>query len=391
MRGAVERRQQFDRFHLPRSIRYALAGLLTTVALLLRLWIAPQDVGVPFITFFPAVALSAIVGGLWPGMLSAGLGALLATYFFLPPIREAEFGLWSTIVFLFDGILVCTAIEAMHRYHRDHTRMVGELKRSRIEADNARRAAELANQTKTDFLANMSHELRTPLNAIIGFSDSMLAEMFGPLSQKYTEYTGYIHQSGQHLLALINDLLDMSAIEAGKFKLIDEIFDLEQAIIACLHMIQPRAEQGNVAVVNALPTLPWVSADRRRFTQIMLNLLSNAVKFTPAHGTVTVSARTDASGSLLVTVADTGIGMDTNDLARAMEPFSQVKNGLQRAHEGTGLGLPMSKSLVQLLGGELSINSQPNQGTTVTVQVPSWRLVPPYPGQLNRAQPGHRD
>ncbi|MBI2236317.1 MAG: hypothetical protein HYU60_05085 [Magnetospirillum sp.] len=281
----------------------------------------------------------------------------------------------SIVVFLVDGLLVSSAIEAMHRYFRDYIGIVSDLERSQAEAEEARREADLANRAKSDFLANISHELRTPLNAIIGFSDSMLAQSFGPLAPKYAEYASDIHESGQHLHALINDLLDMAAVEAGKLVLAEETFALDQAITFCLRMIHPRAAQGGVQIVDALPPLPRVRGDRRRITQIVLNLLSNAVKFTPRDGSVTVSARIEPSGGLSLMVADTGIGMDADGVARALQPFAQVENRLQRAHEGTGLGLPVSKSLAQMHGGDLSIESHPGKGTTVCLGIPRERVV----------------
>jgi signal transduction histidine kinase len=387
VRKMMEQRPASDHFGSRRPVGYVLALALTGIALLLRLWIAPQDAGIPFITFFPAVALSAILGGLWPGVLSAVLCTVLATYFFLPPFEDANFGVWSIAVFLGDGVLVSTAIEAMHRYYRDYILAVHDLEQSRAEAEEARQTAELANRTKTDFLANMSHELRTPLNAIIGFSDTMLAETFGPLAPKYAEYASDIHQSGQHLLALINDLLDMSAIEAGKLVLTEETFNLKQAITPCLRMIQSRAEQGGVAIVDAVPNLPPVIADQRRITQIVLNLMSNAVKFTPVHGAVTISAQTEPTGGITITVADTGIGMNADGVARAMLPFAQINNRLQRAQEGTGLGLPVSRSLAQLHGGDLSIDSLPGKGTIVCLYIPAKRVVTHEPRAAKNAPP----
>jgi signal transduction histidine kinase len=375
VRRTMERQPAFDRFALGRPLRHGLAVAFTGLAVLVRLGIAPPGAGIPFITFFPAVALSAIVGGLWPGLLSAALGVALALWLFMPPFGDPHFGALRIVVFLGQSVLVCTAIEAMHFYYRDYTRVARDLVRERGEAEEARCAAEVANRCKSDFLTNMSHELRTPLNAIIGFSDTILAQPFGALAPKYAEYAADIHESGQLLLALINDMLAMSAIEANKLTLHEESFDLGEAIASCLRMIRPRAEQGGVAVVQAVPPLPAVHADRRRIVQIVLNLLSNAVKFTPVGGTVTVAAEVGASGGLVVAVADIGIGMDEAGIARALQPFGQVRNSLQKAHEGTGLGLPVSRSLAQLHGGDLVIESRVGRGTTVRLCLPSWRVV----------------
>lgn len=375
LRKTMGRHPAFDRFGLRRPIRYGSAVVLTGLALLLRLLIAPMDAGVPFVTFFPAIALSAIIGGFWPGMLTTVASAMLVARFFLPPMESAHPVEWSFATFLVSGFLVSSVIEAMHRYYRDYTRVLGDLERSRAEADEARHAAESASGAKSDFLTNMSHELRTPLNAIIGFSDTMLAEPFGPLPPKYAEYAADIHASGLHLHTLINDLLDMSAIEAGKVTLDEEVFDLEQVVTPCIRMIRPRANQGGVEIIDELPPLPRVRADRRRFTQIVLNLLSNAVKFTPPQGSVTVSARTGPSGGIAVIVADTGIGMDDAGIAEALQPFGQVRGELHIAREGSGLGLPVSRSLALLHGGDLTIESRLGAGTTVFLRIPSERVI----------------
>ncbi|CAA7620438.1 putative Histidine kinase [Candidatus Terasakiella magnetica] len=375
LRKTMERHPAFDRFGLRRSIRYGAAVVLTGLALWLRLLIAPVDAGIPFVTFFPAIALTAIVGGFWPSMFTTVASAMLVARFFLSPMESAHPVEWSFATFLVSGFLVSTVIEAMHRYYRDYTRVLHDLERSRAEADEARQAAERASGAKSDFLTGMSHELRTPLNAIIGFSDTMLAEPFGPLPTKYAEYAADIHASGLHLHTLINDLLDMSAIEAGKVTLDEEVFDLDQVVTPCIRMIRPRAEQGCVEIIDELPPLPQVCADRRRITQIVLNLLSNAVKFTPPQGRVTVSARTGPSGGIAVVVADTGIGMDDIDIAKALEPFGQIRGEMHIAREGTGLGLPVSRSLARLHGGDLTIESRPRAGTTVYLRIPSERVV----------------
>ena len=257
--------------------------------------------------------------------------------------------------------------------HEDITRR----KEAELGLHMALEKAEIANRAKSELLANMSHELRTPLNAIIGFSESMMEETFGPIgSDKNREYLGDIHQSGQHLLELINDILDASAIEAGALELQEENVNLIQVVDASVRLVQSRAEAGKVSVTASLdPEVPLIFADRRRIMQVMLNLLSNAVKFTAEGGEVTVSTQLNDDGSLAVTVDDSGVGMDTNELEKALTQFGQVDSGLNRKHEGTGLGLPLTKGLIELHGGTLKIESEKGHGTLITVTFPKERVT----------------
>lgn len=236
--------------------------------------------------------------------------------------------------------------------------------------------AEVANRTKSDLMANMSHELRTPLNAIIGFSGSMKSETFGSLNDKYKEYAHDINISGEHLLDLINDILDASAIEAGKLKLVEENMDVGKVFEATLRMVNDRADEGNIRLTsNTNDGLPKIHADKRRLIQILLNLLTNAIKFTPPGGEVSITASLDGGDAYIFTVTDTGIGMDEEDLAKAMSKFGQVDSSLSRKHEGTGLGLPLAKGLVDLHDGTFEIESEKGKGTTVTVRFPPERTV----------------
>ncbi|MBF0093316.1 MAG: PAS domain-containing protein [Alphaproteobacteria bacterium] len=258
-------------------------------------------------------------------------------------------------------------------------------KQAEIALINAKEQAEIANRTKTEFLANMSHELRTPLNAVIGFSEIILTEVFGPLANaQYKEYVTHIFDSGRHLLEVINDILDVSRIEVGKLELSEEEVFLTKLVEAVGRLVQTRATAGGLTLtLIASPDLPSVRGDQRRLKQILLNLLGNAIKFTPAGGVVTLETTLDRDGALCIDVRDTGVGMTQEQISVAMAPFSQIDGALSRRHEGTGLGLPLSKSLVEMHGGSLVVSSSPGVGTTVRVRIPKERVLhvpmPPHP------------
>jgi len=252
--------------------------------------------------------------------------------------------------------------------------------RKRVEADlrRAKEEAELASRTKTEFLANMSHELRTPLNAIIGFAEIMYGEVFGALGDaRYGEYAADIRDSGQHLLNLINDLLDVSKIEFGKVELTEETVDLATIIDSCMRLMRDRADQAGLDLTaHTSSDLPYLHADARRLKQILLNLMSNAVKFTPAGGRVTVRATVDEDG-IKIAVSDTGIGIAPHDLEKALRPFGQIDSRMTRKYQGSGLGLPLTKSMIELHGGSLRLESAVGRGSTATLSLPAARLVAP--------------
>ncbi|HEX9465335.1 MAG TPA: HAMP domain-containing sensor histidine kinase, partial [Alphaproteobacteria bacterium] len=247
------------------------------------------------------------------------------------------------------------------------------------ESEAARSEAVAANRTKSEFLANMSHELRTPLNAILGFSEAMQMQMFGPLgSDKYDEYVGHINESGAHLLALINDILDISKIEFGKQVLDESEIDLGRTIRSSITLVRERARVGNVRIVdNLLSQLVRVVADERKVKQILLNLLSNAVKFTPPGGAVTLSWDVDDLKGVVIEIVDTGVGIPAGQLGKVLEPFGQVQTSLVRRSEGSGLGLPLAKAFVELHGGTFELESQVDVGTHVRFSLPPWRILKP--------------
>ncbi|MBT5941938.1 MAG: PAS domain-containing protein [Rhodospirillaceae bacterium] len=245
------------------------------------------------------------------------------------------------------------------------------------DLENARIQAETANRSKSEFLANMSHELRTPLNAIIGFSEVLNEKIFGEMAnQQQSEYILNIHESGQHLLDLINDILDVSAIEAEKFELNESNVQLRDTVESAIRMVKDRAQHAGIIVIDNIGEAPpMICVDERRFKQIVVNLLSNAVKFTRNGGTVSIDSDITSKGDLAITIKDTGIGMDQKGLETALEKFGQVHNNDSSPTDGTGLGLPLTKGLVEAHGGKLDIKSSIGQGTTVCIEIPGSRIL----------------
>jgi two-component system cell cycle sensor histidine kinase PleC len=250
-----------------------------------------------------------------------------------------------------------------------------EIGRRFKETVEAREAAEAASRAKSRFLANMSHELRTPLNAIIGFADMMTHEIFGPLGNpRYREYISSIHKSGQHLLDLINDILDVAKIEAGKSDLNIKEMNLVEAVDECIRTVAERAAQGGVSLNVAIPAHDLTcSADQRAIKQIVLNLLSNAIKFTPAGGQVDVALQAD-DGLVHIEIRDNGIGVAAEDLPRLTKPFEQVCDDPMLTKAGTGLGLALVRALVEQHGGRFKIDSPDQHGTIATVELPRFAV-----------------
>lgn len=251
----------------------------------------------------------------------------------------------------------------------------------RVEVEKAYRAArddaETANRAKSAFLANMSHELRTPLNSIIGFSDSLLAETLGPLANpRQYEYLNFVKSAGEHLLDVINDILDLSRIEAGKLELEENDVDLSSAISETVQLMSERAKTAGLLLINHIPDdLQRIRADERQIKQVVINLLSNALKFTTRGGRIEVSATVTTGGALEIHFSDTGIGIAQEDLERVQQPFAQIADALTRKHEGTGLGLAIVKSIIAMHGGDFRLESTVGEGTTAIVTIPPSRVL----------------
>lgn len=275
--------------------------------------------------------------------------------------------------------LLCLILYLIVRWAEKMIRQQGTiLEKNERELMQAMKKAEAASIAKSEFLASMSHELRTPLNAIIGFSETMKRKVFGPLGcENYEVYANDIFRAGTHLHELINDILDVSAIEAGSVQLHEEETDVSIIANNSLRLIQPRAERRNVPLVLELAeNLPPLLVDQRRLKQILLNLLSNAVKFTRRHTEVVLKIALDNEGAMVFSVIDKGIGMTKEEVEKALQPFGQVDSSLNRQYEGTGLGLPLTKELVHLHGGKFKVESVKGKGTLIEATFPAYRVSP---------------
>lgn len=258
-------------------------------------------------------------------------------------------------------------------------RLIGELEQARLASDEARKHAEAANLAKSRFLATMSHELRTPLNAILGFSEVMQAEILGPFGNPtYKEYAGDIHASGQHLLNLINEILDLSRVEAGRFELNEESISLVDTVQDCLRLVTLRASSKGIVLKESFEdSMPNLWADERAVRQITLNIMSNAIKFTPSGGSIYVKAGWTAGGGQYLSIRDTGPGIPDDEIPLVLSSFGQGTNALKVAEQGAGLGLPIVRGLVDLHGGTFTFKSKLKVGTEVIVTFPAIRVMQP--------------
>ena len=355
---------------------FAVALAITLVAALARVALAPLFAAVPFggmpyLVAFLAVLLTAFLCGTAAGVLSVLL-SVGAVWLFVVPLHMTMLAPYQTLAFVV-GALTMIAIIATMRLASAKMRRINE----NLRLSEARLAE--ASKAKSDFIAHMSHELRTPLNAIIGFSEMIREAMIGPLDARYRSYGADIHSAGRHLQNVIDDILDISKIEGGRLELHNEAVSIIDTLDSCRRIVAPMAEATGVALSLDVPAnLPLIRCDALRFRQILLNLMSNAVKFTPAGGSATVAADIE-DGFVLITIADTGIGMGEEEIAIALEPFRQVASSvgdtLTRRFAGTGLGLPLAKTLVELHGGTLAIESAPRRGTKVLIRLPLERAA----------------
>jgi len=325
---------------------------------------------------------SALVGSSRPLIINGYI--VYGLMLFGLPLHEGGYEYYglSALVVLYIGYCawmsrqIYTTARDMLLLRDDKNDLIDALAGSKTESDLARERAESASRAKSEFLANMSHELRTPLNAILGFSETIYSGACGGSVEKHMEYARIIHQSGHHLLALINDILDLARIEAGGLALRETYVDLAQLIAECVALMEVKARDGELDLrAEVAPGLPAIRADERALKQVLLNLLSNAVKFTPPGGRVACFARIEGDGSIAFGVVDTGMGIADDDQERVFQNFGQGRHDVVTLDKGTGLGLPIVKGLVEAHGGSVTLESRVGEGTTVTAVLPAERVV----------------
>ena len=335
--------------------------------------IGGEVVGTVKIGQFPYRAIKAALFGLLAGLILSG-GVVLILW--ILPMRALNAAAARTDDY---RIALQSRVAELELEQDLMERQGTELSQTAESLFHAREMERKANIAKSEFVANMSHELRTPLNSIIGFSEIMKLESFGPMeNQRYREYAGHIHESGNHLLGLINDLLDLAKVEAGKLELEESEVDFAYVMRGCRNLLDQNITAGSLNFAEIIPPqLPLVMADERKLRQILFNLLSNAIKHTQPEGSVSVQAWVDPAGRFSFCVTDSGVGMAAEDIPKALEPFGQVENPMETGAEGTGLGLPLTKRLVELHGGTITLVSIKGVGTTATVILPAERVQEP--------------
>jgi signal transduction histidine kinase len=355
----------------PHGYRLAGAGALLALTIL-----GLHFTGMAALTLLPDSSLPAPAGSVLPGWLAGGMIAVAALVI--------GAGLAASIVDR--RVAARLAREAEHL--RNHVEALEQARASlealTIELRSATAKAESADRAKSEFLANMSHELRTPLNAVVGFSQLIAQAVCGPLNQRYCEYAQDIHDAGTHLVSIVSDILDLSKVESGHMTLADEIVDIAEMFDDCWRLMREKAASADLTL-RFHPIDLRLRCDERRLKQALINLLSNAVKFTPAGGCIDVDAELTPSGGVAFSVKDTGVGMKPDDIPIALDPFGQLESALSRMHQGTGLGLPLVKNLIELHGGTLRIDSQPGVGTTVSIDLPADRVVRPDGARVSAA------
>jgi signal transduction histidine kinase len=331
------------------------------------------------------IVAASIMGGAMAGTHYTAMRAAL--FFPLPNANDQGMALSPTplalLVALFTVLIILVTLGAAFAGRQNElalslTAEIAAHKRDQERLVVSMKAAEDANKAKTEFLANMAHELRTPLNAIIGFSEIMDSGTFGRLPDKYADYASMIHESGTHLLAIINDILDTTNTETGTLTLQESRVDPAEIVTFTSKIIGDMAAGAGIAYsVNCADPLPALRADGAKLRQILINLLSNAIKFTPGGGWVKLTVRYTPECKLEFRVEDNGIGIPAHMMAVALSPFGRIDSNLARRYGGVGLGLPLTKRLVELHGGIMEIDSVPDQGTVVTVRLPAWRATQP--------------
>ncbi|MDZ4741328.1 MAG: HAMP domain-containing sensor histidine kinase [Alphaproteobacteria bacterium] len=381
-----------------------IAAYVTAIVIFSIVWIAPAflfwsycgDLGHLLIGLVMAcsIAGSAATMSPCPPLAAASLIPYVIALMVPPLFAGTAFyyllsalGLGFSLFMLHLARQVFLTTRDMLTLREDKNSLIEQLTAAKFESDKARLRAEAASQAKSEFLANMSHELRTPLNAILGFSDIMKGEVFGSLgSTQYLEYSEHIHTSGHHLLGLINDILDLSKIQAGRFSVRAVELNMREAVHNALKLFETRTLDARINFkTDVEKDLPLLLADERGMHQILLNLLSNAVKFTPSGGTVTVFARRASNGGMDVGVADTGVGIDPNDVDAVFEAFGQGRHDIATSEKGTGLGLPIVRGLVEAHGGTIKLDTHLGKGTTFTCWFPRERLTAPQPVPIRLA------